>query len=45
MITKKQVKICKCERCGGEWQPQGNEYPIRCAKCNSPYWNRKKVRK
>jgi len=44
MKTTKQVKICRCERCGYEWQPQGED-PIKCAKCNSPYWNRKKVRK
>lgn len=44
MITTKKFKICKCERCGYEWQPR-EDNPIKCAKCNSPYWNIKKVRK
>ena len=36
----------KCERCEYEWKPQtGNENPIRCPKCGSPYWNRPKTKK
>jgi rubrerythrin len=29
-----------CEVCGHQWQAQ--EVPLRCAKCKTPYWNKKK---
>jgi len=41
-IIKKQVNVLKCERCGYEWIPNNKkELPVKCAKCNSPYWNKK----
>ncbi len=46
-IIEKKVKRCKCERCGYEWTPNNpDDLPIKCANpdCNSPYWNKKKVR-
>ena len=30
----------RCNRCGGKWVPREGEIPARCAKCNSPYWNK-----
>ena len=35
-------KMLKCNRCGYEWISARN--PKYCAKCNSPYWNKKRVR-
>lgn len=32
---------CHCERCGHNWKAE--EKPLRCAKCKSPYWDRKKT--
>ena len=32
----------KCLRCGYEWIPRQPKKPQRCAKCNSPYWNKLK---
>ena len=32
-----------CERCKKEWASK-NENPVHCAKCNSPYWNKKKTK-
>lgn len=44
-IEHKSVKMCKCERCNYTWSPNSKkELPIRCAKCGSPYWNKKRER-
>ncbi len=32
------VWVCRCERCGYEWQLIGKE-PKRCPDCKSRYWN------
>jgi len=37
MIT---IPRYRCERCGHRWIPRGNETPLKCPHCNSPYWNR-----
>lgn len=39
-VTVKMVK-CLCEVCGHEWKAK--QAPLRCAKCKTPYWNRKKA--
>ncbi len=39
-IVKRDV--CKCNKCGNEWIARGDELPICCGKCKSPYWNKKK---
>jgi len=38
------ISKLKCNRCGHEWFPQSTKLPKACAKCNSPYWNKKRVR-
>jgi len=45
MEGKDMVKLptVKCNRCGHEWIPRV-ENPKWCAKCRSPYWNKKRVR-
>lgn len=46
MATKKQnVVILKltCEVCGHKWESR--EKPLRCAKCKTPYWDRKREAK
>ena len=35
----------KCLRCGWKWIPRKPETPTWCPACNSPYWNRKRVRR
>lgn len=35
---------CVCNRCGHRWWPRSAEIPKRCAKCNSPYWDKPRVR-
>ena len=37
--------LCKCLRCGGEWRCRQEGKPVNCAKCNSSYWDKPKVRK
>jgi predicted Zn-ribbon and HTH transcriptional regulator len=32
----------KCERCGHEWIPRGEEIPRVCPKCRSAWWNKPK---
>lgn len=41
-VKKKTLKIptLSCAICGGEWIPRKQEWPLRCAKCKSPYWNK-----
>ena len=34
----------RCERCGHEWVPRGDDEPRVCARCKSPYWNRPRSR-
>lgn len=35
-----QMEACRCERCGHEWIPRGEELPVICPKCKSARWNR-----
>lgn len=35
----------KCLRCNYEWYRRNPKSPDRCAKCNSPYWNKQRQRK
>ena len=44
-IKKTAVSVLKCLRCGHEWYPRRFEKPKVCSKCNSPYWNKKRVMK
>ena len=40
--------ICRCTRCGTEWRPRKpikEGRPLRCYICNSPYFDRERVRK
>jgi predicted Zn-ribbon and HTH transcriptional regulator len=30
----------RCERCGHEWIPRGDEEPRVCPGCRSPWWNK-----
>jgi predicted Zn-ribbon and HTH transcriptional regulator len=39
-IVKVEMFQCHCERCGYDWKAE--EKPLRCAKCKTPYWDRKK---
>jgi predicted Zn-ribbon and HTH transcriptional regulator len=35
----------RCERCGHEWIPRSKvDYPVRCSKCKSPYWDKPRKR-
>jgi predicted Zn-ribbon and HTH transcriptional regulator len=29
-----------CQICGWKWHPRRPEWPLRCAKCKSAYWQR-----
>lgn len=33
----------KCTRCSHSWIPRQEKPPKVCSKCNSPYWNKKRV--
>jgi len=43
-----EIKKLKCKRCGYSWYPRiiGDITlkPFHCASCNSPYWDRVKVK-
>ena len=38
------LRIHKCLRCGHEWPSRLERLPKVCPKCNSPYWNKPKVK-
>jgi hypothetical protein len=38
-----QKRIRQCTRCKHEWVIRDKE-PKTCPKCNSPYWNKKRIR-
>jgi len=41
----KLVVVCICERCGYEWEPRlENRLPVKCPRCQSSYWNKKRIR-
>jgi len=40
-VSVKKVRVYECSACGHKWQSRGAR-PLRCAKCKSPYWDRKK---
>lgn len=38
-----QMPKYKCSRCGYEWFPEDpKNIPVKCAGCNSPYWNKER---
>jgi hypothetical protein len=39
-MTTTILKQLTCFRCGYQWWPKSEKKPDRCAKCNSPYWDR-----
>jgi hypothetical protein len=41
-MPKVKLEGYKCERCSHIWLPRkyGEEDPVICPKCKSPYWNR-----
>lgn len=43
--VSKQVLVANCKRCNRSWNPKSDRVvPKRCAKCNSPYWNKDRLR-
>ena len=42
VMPKVKLEGYKCERCSHIWLPRkyGEEDPVICPKCKSPYWNR-----
>ena len=34
----------KCLRCDYQWYPKSPKEPQRCPNCNSPYWNRPRIK-
>lgn len=45
IVVNKKIRILnKCNRCGHEWLQQSDNIPVKCYKCNSPYWNKARVR-
>lgn len=37
-------RMRKCNRCEWEWVIRANgAEPLKCPKCNSPYWNKERV--
>ena len=38
--------MCLCSRCNKTWQPRIDiKNIVRCPKCSSPYWNKKRIKK
>jgi len=43
-IGPEEIPENECLRCGHKWPQRGEKKPERCPECNSPYWNRERVR-
>ena len=43
-MSRISLRGCKCLRCGHEWLPKIAK-PKWCPRCNSPYWNRERIKK
>jgi len=41
--TKKRI-LLRCCRCGWEWHQRGENKPGNCPHCNSPYYDKPRVR-
>ena len=41
MKILKEINLFNCRRCLKHWEAK-SENPKRCAKCNSPYWNKER---
>lgn len=39
------IRKWACLRCKHEWIPKTERPPKCCPRCNSPYWNKQRVRK
>jgi len=39
------LKRYTCKRCNHNWLPRSEEKPMVCPKCNSPYWDKERVKK
>ena len=44
MNKELNIPTLNCLRCGHEWIPNRPVEPKVCPKCNSPYWNKPKVK-
>jgi hypothetical protein len=42
--TKLVIPQLKCKRCGHTWLPRITRLPKKCAGCQSPYWNRDRLK-
>jgi len=43
-LNNERVEPLSCKRCNHSWLPRTKKLPKVCPKCNSPYWNKKRVR-
>jgi predicted Zn-ribbon and HTH transcriptional regulator len=41
----KEMKTHTCKRCGHSWYPRRPELPVKCPKCQNPYWNKERIKK
>jgi len=44
-MKKIKLTILECNRCHHTWIPRSQKKPKVCPKCNSPYWDKKRVYK
>lgn len=42
-MKKAIIWFCECKRCGHRWSTRKPVQPLTCARCRSPYWNRKRI--
>ena len=45
MTEKGLNPVSICNRCGMSWWRRSAKLPLKCPLCNSPYWNKKYIRK
>ena len=43
-MNNERVDTLSCTRCHHKWIPRSIKNPKVCPNCNSPYWNKERVR-
>ena len=43
-MNEERIEPLQCTRCNHKWIPRKKELPKVCPLCNSPYWNKKRIK-
>ena len=44
-VMNMKIPTLSCKRCLHTWFPRHVELPVKCPKCQSPYWNKERIKR